>query len=776
MKKIILLIIFATSLFAVAFADPWKLFLLFDDEDKTPPSIPLNLLAVGGAEKITITSDVTTAADFLRWVLYRSDTNDSTTVAVIDSGITTSISKVDTPLTQQDSFYYFAKFVDKTGNRSYYSAVAWDTVKNIQYTFDFDGSTEYLSKTSPISLDLNGTERVTDTLNAGFGVGTEVITNGSFGSNITGWSVSNSVAFWYNTDWNAVSRVNALLDSATTTSSNTVSFPTTFVNGVRYKITYTYYIPSTNTGTVQIAPRFIGGSNPYLTVRATLNAWTTVTEYHTAAAAYTSIAFYHLNSGGSASSITVGDKIYIDDVSIKPVPYWATNGTHSIDTSSTQKYAGSYSGRVISTAVGDTTTNFISLASSNFTTLEAGKKYTVEYQADAVGSQGANIVPDSNSSFTTWGLSYWLIDNGTFTHNDSGWGIINSTTTAYLYKGSIMTSGLSYQVSFSAKSAGYRNKIFTYGGSSTGAFYSSNLTSSWQHFSGIVMATGATFYIQLISSYSGTVDIDSIKIQLITKPTITAKIGSKQWTSDTLSIIPGVFEKVVYNFQATSAEVNTPIKFYLSQADTCYIDNFSITEAKDVLMLAWIKQTSVGTDYFLAKTTAFSLYAASSTIRTTLGDGTTAVTKNHGTAINTSDYYLVTLTIDRVNGAYIYLNTLASSVLSLSSLGKINSAGSLVIGSYTGGASDDWTGNIGEVQIATFSDISTLNYTPAQIYYRSKSGYYFPTAYTGGTVVGHWTWEGADIDASLTDKSGTGNTLTGTNITVTGDRVTVSGY
>lgn len=63
---------------------------------------------------------------------------------------------------------------------------------------------------------------------------------------------------------------------------------------------------------------------------------------------------------------------------------WADGGTHTIDTSSTDKRTGTYSGKLISTDVGDSTTNFVSLPAVNFDTLKQDansvyEKYTLEF-------------------------------------------------------------------------------------------------------------------------------------------------------------------------------------------------------------------------------------------------------------------------------------------------------------------------------------------------------------------------------------------------------------
>ena len=119
------------------------------------------------------------------------------------------------------------------------------------FAIDLDGATEYASKTTPVNLDLNGDERIADSIDIDMEVGTSLITNGTFGSNITGWDGGASTIKWYNTDWNGTvgARVNVLLDSATATANCNIRQDFSVANATRYLLTYKYYIPSSNTTT-----------------------------------------------------------------------------------------------------------------------------------------------------------------------------------------------------------------------------------------------------------------------------------------------------------------------------------------------------------------------------------------------------------------------------------------------------------------------------------------------------------------------------------------------
>lgn len=72
---------------------------------------------------------------------------------------------------------------------------------------------------------------------------------------------------------------------------------------------------------------------------------------------------------------------------------WNGNGTHSIDTTSTDKRTGTYSSKIISTGAGDSTTNFVNLPNANFDTLKTDgngvyEKYTLEFWVKSKGASG----------------------------------------------------------------------------------------------------------------------------------------------------------------------------------------------------------------------------------------------------------------------------------------------------------------------------------------------------------------------------------------------------
>ena len=226
----------------------------------------------------------------------------------------------------------------------------------------------------------------------------EIIANPYFTSSTTQWAPANAVNFWYNTDWNAVSPpdIPCLLDSATgITEARTYTNATAVVSGSRYAFTYDYYIPSGNTTTKQITlfPSYD------LSLQGTLDAWTTYAVKFVSAATG-QIRFYHTDiSDGNTS--TVGDKFYIDNVSLTAFPTFTATGNHSFDSISTAPITGTYSGIITASDAGDGTTNYATLLTANYTTLTNGNDAYISFNALA-NTTGVNVTMVIGGQSNTW--------------------------------------------------------------------------------------------------------------------------------------------------------------------------------------------------------------------------------------------------------------------------------------------------------------------------------------------------------------------------------------
>lgn len=293
----------------------------------------------------------------------------------------------------------------------------YDNQNNSMYgsSADLNGSSETAAVTEQQtsdggSLSMHGNSRL---VNAGDGtfesegtLGNNLITNGNFDTDISNWSAINSICKYYSFDYNGIGSVNMMLDSATSTNAVGSWQSCVLSNGTLYKLTYTYYIPAGNVSVNGIRARFIDGAGQSLTIRNIIGVKTTVSEYFIASGSNLRLVFYLLYNG-DYTGITVGDKIYLDDISLSRVlPAWTGAGNHSVSISSTDKRTGNTSLKLISTGVGDSTTNYIALPANKINPLVAGNYYTFEYWAYArkAGTRLTLVIGDKSKVSDT--LSY----------------------------------------------------------------------------------------------------------------------------------------------------------------------------------------------------------------------------------------------------------------------------------------------------------------------------------------------------------------------------------
>jgi hypothetical protein len=363
--------------------------------------------------------------------------------------------------------------------------------------------------------------------------------NGGFDSDTIwnkgdGWSISGGVA-----------------SKTSTAALSTLSLgPLTL--GRRYRITYT--VTSITSGNVCF---WIGNQSQGI-VRTTTGIFT---EDKTCAG---STIFRIDGSADFAGSI--------DNVHIYEVPDWESYGNHSISSSTEDKKSGTFSGKIVATGAGNATTDYISLPATKFTALTNGMKATLEVPARVDPSTcpvGTDIM--STWNFTNWiaGTGVTINDNNTFTGNtvnDHSW----------IYKDNILTAGSVYKIRLAGtKPTGTKVQIANM---LTIPYY----TITKDSFDVTIYVTAADKGILLfLVDGTGAVDITTLSVQAVTLPSATAVIGDKTKTATLSGITPGTFPKFVFNFQCTTNTINQPLKLYLSQACTVYLDEISLTEKYD---------------------------------------------------------------------------------------------------------------------------------------------------------------------------------------------------
>jgi hypothetical protein len=248
--------------------------------------------------------------------------------------------------------------------------------------------------------------------------------------------------------------------------------------------------------------------------------------------------------------------------------------------------------------------------------------------------------------------------------------------------------------------------------------------------------------------------------------TLAMKIGDQVVTGKVVySAVAGTFAKVVFNFQATANTVSQPIQLYLSGAGDCYIDDVSLTQSFDFMIVQKIKATASATSYTsLAYGNAGSytngggyglLCRPDRTQRDIyfqFGDNSTSKTAIGATGGTDGNSHTIVVTGSRTGYAYIYSDGANSGSISIFSIGRITPTWNpLQIGTQAGLSL--YSGLIGETQIVRFPVLpSNITSIVTQISMPNAKPL---SAYENGTIVGWWDWKNQGLD-----KSGNGNNLT----------------
>ena len=324
---------------------------------------------------------------------------------------------------------------------------------------------------------------------------------------------------------------------------------------------------------------------------------------------------------------------------------WATNGTHVVSVDGTSKLTGTYSGKIAASGVGDSTTNFASLATDKYTTIVSGTKYTLQIQVRAV-------LADTDVTLVIGGKA----------------------------------------------------KVFT------------------------------------------AVDQTS--------------------------------EILVYNFEATSAEVGQKIIVYFSQADDVFIDEVDLSEAYDITWNVWTKRSDSTNAVPIFSTNTptqpyYALHHINEKLRFEFDNASTAPSyKNLNGVADVSDdnWHLITIILNRTDSIKAYVDGVFEGGSVISNYGVFRYNQQFWIGRFWGGYGNSQY--IGETKI----DIATnADYTAAQIltaFKRGQSGKHFLET---GNEVAWYKFKGNDNTTFLKDETGN-NDLTGTGVTQSDDQINLKKY
>lgn len=240
---------------------------------------------------------------------------------------------------------------------------------------------------SPSGIVYSGSELITNDIDRNFELGSSITQNADFESAITGFLVTvmpdGVASLTRNTSSPITGSGDALL-AITSVGTNSLrptttvsTFPTGTQAGKYYNISFNYKI---NSGTVVFAG-YWNGSNIF--GGATLSG-TSKYQFRLYNASVVANALTHYWNGTNLFNVQ------IDNYDIKQSSYYTPTGNHSFDSSAVYKNAGTYSGKIVSSAAGNGTTNTISLASTLFTAVTNGTNY--RFQVYAYTSTASTIL------------------------------------------------------------------------------------------------------------------------------------------------------------------------------------------------------------------------------------------------------------------------------------------------------------------------------------------------------------------------------------------------
>ena len=270
-----------------------------------------------------------------------------------------------------------------------------------------------------------------------------------------------------------------------------------------------------------------------------------------------------------------------------------------------------------------------------------------------------------------------------------------------------------------------------------------------------------TFVTSIVLGYKYTLTLWARSITNGT--TITGVIGDKSLSSSALS--NSAWTKVVLNFQATASTINKPLRLYLNAADGVYIDDLSLRQSKDCMIVVFVREKQ-GYDasnrlMFDMNNGAISangrvdLYrTTSNTVTGAFSDAVTGATCNNTKSISDGLWHSVIFLGQADGNQTIYVDGVAGTPVSIIGVGNIAQMSGLALGYKVPSSSSltYWRDLISETQVVLFSALpSNITSIISQISNQKKC----LASYPNGTIT-FWN----DPKNGIIDKSGNGNNLT----------------
>jgi|GEM_PF-5904562 len=404
------------------------------------------------------------------------------------------------------------------------------------------------------------------------------------------------------------------------------------------------------------------------------------------------------------------------------------------------------------------------LPSSSFTPLSSGNKSTFEFWARGTGILGNNII--INNTFSNWSNdnpeSWEVIGESTgireVTQSDNNaCRIYSSDGDALLISQNVLTIGKTYKltINVASVSVGYLKVTKNAGAVITRLDKVGQITAYW-------IADNTNFIISRENICD--VTIDYVSVQEVTKPSITVLIGEQSKTFTGISCIPGTFTKCVFNYQLTDATVGQPIRLFLNQADTVYMDDISLRRFYPTSISGWFKTNVTNIAQIIISKQSGSSSSAlgyrlivntDNKFHLSVYDGNMMYdvpTNSNTYADEAWHYYTIVMMYDSI---LVYVDNTSINVQNI--VGIFNNVEKFTLGKYSFANASFFGGLIGEHQFLrdyakTFTEHLNSWLSGVQNY----PGYETLRAKFLGTTTSNF----------LADSSGLGNNLTGVNVDI----------
>jgi len=232
----------------------------------------------------------------------------------------------------------------------------------------------YLDDVSVIAgVTYSGSELITATIDRG--LEPVSVYQSDFSVDANGWTNYTTIPLAGNIDgiWGEDNVLRGIPNS--TSSGGRFYYNNFFTVGTKYAFSFRYLIPAAN-NTCDNMSLYQGNMvEPALITffNSATNVWSLQK--------VSFVSLYDEAMFSVACVTATTDSSYYKDMGLSTISNYTATGNHSIDTSSTYKQAGSYSGKIIATAAGNGTTNTISLASTKFTAVTSGLDYRFKLYA-----------------------------------------------------------------------------------------------------------------------------------------------------------------------------------------------------------------------------------------------------------------------------------------------------------------------------------------------------------------------------------------------------------